>query len=292
MTRKFYTIFILPHAHARFRKIHVSRNFMLTCVSVLALVAVAGALSPHLLLKVRVQSSTLERLQAENVQLRQEKQRYEASLGEIGSQLNAIESVAGRIAGALGMRNLPLPQPAGGAGSSGSMRRGGWVQEELVALQTRTQSLNLSFEQINQAWEQRVKLLASTPSLRPVQGYLGDGYGFRLDPFTGEREFHKGLDIVASHGEPVRATADGVVVAAGRWAGYGRMVHLSHGYGLGSRYGHLSVILVRPGQRVKKGEVVGLVGSTGRSTGSHLHYEVLKGSAQVNPRKYLSEATL
>jgi murein DD-endopeptidase MepM/ murein hydrolase activator NlpD len=88
----------------------------------------------------------------------------------------------------------------------------------------------------------------------------------------------------------VRAAADGLVTAAGRMSGYGTMIHLAHGYGLGTRYGHLSRVVVVPGQRVKRGDVIGYVGSTGRSTGPHLHYEVFRTGNQVDPRKYLGEA--
>ncbi len=290
MPRKFYTVFILPHAHARFRKLHVSQGFLWTCAAILGLVVVAGALAPHLLLRVRAQSAYLERLERENRRLLQDKTRYDASLAEIGAQLSAIEAAAVRLANAVGLENLPLPRPAGGATEEAVAASGDFgLRGDLTALRNRTEALELSFARIDAAWNERVKLLASTPSLLPVVGYFGDGYGWRDDPFTGQREFHRGLDIVAPHGEPVRAAADGVVVQAGRTAGYGWMVHLSHGYGLGTRYGHLSAVLVRPGERVRKGDVIGRVGSTGRSSGPHLHYEVYRGAAPVNPRAYLSK---
>jgi murein DD-endopeptidase MepM/ murein hydrolase activator NlpD len=152
------------------------------------------------------------------------------------------------------------------------------------------ENLDASFDRLEQAWGDRLKVLASTPSLAPVSGFFSDGYGWRRDPIDGSREFHKGVDIVAPTGTPVRAAADGLVTAAGRMSGYGSMVHLAHGYGMGTRYGHLSRIVVTPGQRVKRGDIVGYVGSTGRSTGPHLHYEVFRAGGQVDPRKYLGEA--
>jgi murein DD-endopeptidase MepM/ murein hydrolase activator NlpD len=152
------------------------------------------------------------------------------------------------------------------------------------------ENLDASFDRLEQAWGERLKVLASTPSLAPVSGFFSDGFGWRRDPIDGSREFHKGIDIVAPTGTPVRASADGLVTAAGRMSGYGAMIHVAHGYGLATRYGHLSRVLVSPGQRVKRGDVIGLVGSTGRSTGPHLHYEVFRTGAQVDPRKYLGEA--
>ena len=129
-------------------------------------------------------------------------------------------------------------------------------------------------------------MLASTPVGFPVPGFISDGFGWRSDPFTGEREFHTGLDIVAAQGAPIRAPADGVVSLAGRVAGYGRFLQISHGYGYQTRYGHLSEVLVKSGQRVRRGELLGRVGSTGRSTGPHLHYEVYKAGQRVNPYRY------
>lgn len=291
MPRKFYTIFILPHAHARFRKIHISRNFLVGIAMCAAAVVALSLAAPHLLLKARAQASYLARLEGENRKLRQDKARFEASLSRIGDQVNAIESVAGRLAKAVGLEQL-TPRPAGGGPEAPLDARGdaqAMLNEELDALARRASGLDESFERINEVVEARLQVLAATPSMLPVPGYYSDGYGWRNDPFTGEREFHKGIDIVASPGTPVLAAADGLVTTAARMAGYGKLVHLNHGYGLATRYGHLSEIRVRPGQRVKKGDVVGFVGSTGRSSGPHLHYEVLRAGAQVDPRKYLSD---
>ena len=123
----------------------------------------------------------------------------------------------------------------------------------------------------------------------PVTGWFSDGFGWRKDPRTGKRQFHRGIDIVADAGTPIVAPADGLVSRATRVADYGKMIDLSHGFGYATRYGHLSEILVRPGQRVRRGDVIGRVGSTGRSTGPHLHYEVFRDGRRVNPWKYLGQ---
>ena len=109
----------------------------------------------------------------------------------------------------------------------------------------------------------------------------------RQDPITGESDYHEGLDISADRGTPVYATADGFVRLAGREGGYGNLVVLEHEYGLETRYGHLSRFLVREGASVKRGDIIGLVGSTGRSTGPHLHYEVRVAGEAVDPRPYM-----
>jgi murein DD-endopeptidase MepM/ murein hydrolase activator NlpD len=289
MSRKFYTIFILPHAHARFRKIHVSRNFIVA-MSMLALsMGVLAASTPHLFFRSRALADHAAVVELENRKLREDKSRYEVEIAQMGERLASVETVAGKLAQAVGVQGLPSERPSGGVGAAlGS--RAELLGEESSALRKRMENLDVSFDRLEQAWGERLKVLASTPSLAPVSGFFSDGFGWRRDPIDGSREFHKGVDIVAPTGTPVRAAADGLVTEAGRMAGYGSMIHLAHGYGLGTRYGHLSRLMVTPGQRVKRGDVIGLVGSTGRSTGPHLHYEVFRTGVQVDPRKYLGES--
>ena len=131
--------------------------------------------------------------------------------------------------------------------------------------------------------------LALVPYRKPVVGEIEftSGFGVRMDPFVGRPAMHTGLDFRASMGDPVRATANGKVVSAGWSGGYGRMVEIDHGHGLSTRYGHLSAIDVSVGQSVKIGQVVGEVGSTGRSTGPHLHYETRIDGEAVDPQKFL-----
>jgi murein DD-endopeptidase MepM/ murein hydrolase activator NlpD len=124
---------------------------------------------------------------------------------------------------------------------------------------------------------------------KPLEGEidLASGFGLRQDPFNGSPAMHTGLDIHGENGDPVRASADGTVTAAGWTGGYGRAVDIDHGNGLSTRYAHLSAIEVRVGQSVKIGQIVGKVGSTGRSTGPHLHYETRVRGEAVDPQKFL-----
>jgi len=130
--------------------------------------------------------------------------------------------------------------------------------------------------------------LARTPSIWPT-GFrrITSNFGYRSDPFGGFNALHTGLDIAGDYGSPIQATADGIVELAGWDGGYGNSVVISHGNGLSTRYGHMSDIKVKVGQTVKKGETIGLMGSTGRSTGTHVHYEILKNGVPVNPISYL-----
>ena len=135
--------------------------------------------------------------------------------------------------------------------------------------------------------ERRNALAAATPSIWPAAGWLSSSFGRRNDPFTGGSDFHTGLDISADRGAPVRATADGSVVSARASGSFGNLVVLDHGYGIRTRYGHLSRFAVFEGQQIRKGEIVGYVGSTGRSTSPHLHYEVLLNGRPTNPMRLL-----
>jgi septal ring factor EnvC (AmiA/AmiB activator) len=130
-----------------------------------------------------------------------------------------------------------------------------------------------------------------TPAIWPVMGHITDSFGQRLDPFSGEGAFHTGVDVAADYGAPVHATADGVVLDAGQHSGYGRVVIVDHGFGLTTWYAHLSSYAVISGTRVKRGEVIGYTGISGRSTGPHVHYEVRMNNAPVNPWRYMKNAS-
>jgi len=135
--------------------------------------------------------------------------------------------------------------------------------------------------------ENQKVLLASTPSIWPTKGWLSSGFGYRKSPFTGEKEFHRGIDISTRLGGPILAPADGIVAKVYWDHGYGRTMIIKHGHGLFTKYAHLKKILVKKGQFVRRGETVALVGNTGRSTGPHLHYEVHLNRVPVNPLHYI-----
>ncbi|MDP9146187.1 MAG: M23 family metallopeptidase [Acidobacteriota bacterium] len=126
-----------------------------------------------------------------------------------------------------------------------------------------------------------------TPAIWPVLGHITDSFGERLDPFSGEGAFHTGVDVASDYGAPVHATADGVITTAQTHAGYGRVVVIDHGFGITTWYAHLSSFSAVPGARVKRGEVIGYTGISGRSTGPHVHYEVRMNNAPINPWRYM-----
>lgn len=145
----------------------------------------------------------------------------------------------------------------------------------------------LDFEDLIKELEQKRNLLASTPSIRPVDGWITSRFGYRKSPFTGRKEFHSGLDISNRNGTKIMATANGTVSFAARKMYIGKLIIIDHGHGRVTKYGHLDKILVKPGQKIKRGDVIGHLGNTGRSTGPHVHYEVRINGTPVNPLKYI-----
>jgi len=158
----------------------------------------------------------------------------------------------------------------------------GLIRSVLSGLESRLQIVSRNVERLN-------ALAAATPSIWPAMGWLSSSMGPRKDPITGGADYHKGLDIAGDRGEPVYATAAGTVRQAGFQGDYGNMVVIDHGFGLETRYGHLLKLLVKPGTKVERGDVIGQLGSTGRATGNHLHYEVLAGGRLINPIGLLTQ---
>ena len=145
----------------------------------------------------------------------------------------------------------------------------------------------ISYEEIYNAIKHRSPQIKSTPSIRPVNtGYISDGYGYRRDPFTGTRQFHYGIDISSPSGTPVYATADGVIRSTNHSSTYGKIIKIDHGYGYSTFYAHLSKMIIKPGEVIKRGQKIAEVGCTGRSTASHLHYEVRQFGINKNPLDY------
>jgi len=160
---------------------------------------------------------------------------------------------------------------------------------QLNSLEKKSFSLRGEFDELQEYYSSRNILLSSSPSILPVIGYPSDRFGMRKDPFTGKASFHPGIDFSAPLGMKVVATADGVTSFSGRQSNYGRLVILEHRFGLTTKYGHLRKMVVNPGQFVRKGEVIGYVGATGRATGPHLHYEVRLNGRALNPLRFLYE---
>lgn len=149
-----------------------------------------------------------------------------------------------------------------------------------------------SLEELFEVLKGREIQIASTPSILPVQGWVTSHFGYRIDPFTGRRALHKGLDVAAREGAPIVAPADGVVTFAGSYGTFGNALMIFHGYGISTLYAHANELDVNVGHKVKRGDIVARVGNSGKSTASHLHYEVIVHGVHVDPRKFVLDRSL
>ena len=210
----------------------------------------------------------------------------------VGGEASIATEPAQSGMGAVGMHKLPS---AGGEGrmiADGDAKPPGEdpdLLKQLDSLDKKVKAQEQEARALKSYFEDQQALLASAPSIWPVRGWVTSDFSVRLDPYTGERVMHEGIDVATGMGTPVRAPADGTVVFAGQEGGYGHVLVLDHGYGLKTRYGHLSRINVKVGEKVKRGQFVAAVGNTGRSTGPHLHYEVRVNGVADNPRKFILE---
>ena len=222
------------------------------------------------------------RIERENRRLRAENEQQRKELQNLNNRVDAVEDTSRKLAEVSGVQeeNKTVHGQGGPARPVDSAAA-------LVALELKTAKL----ERELRMYEGFLREHGMTPSIWPVIGKLESGVGGRRNPFGGRGyEYHEGQDIDAGYGTPVQAAATGRVIIAGRQRGYGNVVYVDHGSGLSTRYGHLSEIDVSVGQTVTRGQTIGLVGSTGRSTGPHLHYEVRINNQPVDPRQYLPGA--
>ncbi len=219
--------------------------------------------------------SEVDRLREDNERLLAEHEALISRLWKLQIQLTTHER-----------RTQALAQVAGVELEEASLGMGG-VDPETGLAATRLDTLSSRSARLGQLLDDVETRLAEIPSVVPALGPITSRFGYRTDPLTGERSFHRGIDIDGEPGEAVYAAASGIVRLAGRNGALGNAVRLSHGAGVVTRYGHLSGIAVEIGQEVEQGDIVGFVGRTGRATGTHLHFEVLVGGRPVDPLRYI-----
>jgi murein DD-endopeptidase MepM/ murein hydrolase activator NlpD len=227
---------------------------------------------------VKLQNYNLQRT---NRELKEENQEAKSKYDQLQSRLAALDTTQAKLAEVSGVsRTADVSKGIGRGGPNGDTKVAD-IEETFAALESELRYIKDVFDR------NQIKL-ASTPSGWPVRGYITDGFGTRRNPFGGGYENHAGLDIATNHGSAIDATADGRIIFAGMYGGYGNIVVIDHGYGITTRYGHMSQIGVRVGQHVTRGKTIGAVGSTGRSTAPHCHYEVRLHDRPVNPLNYIS----
>jgi murein DD-endopeptidase MepM/ murein hydrolase activator NlpD len=283
MAKRHHTIILIPHAHAKLRKWQVTNLQIGIGVASLLVLTLAAAFFTWSHFSTNVNPVEIAHLKHENEQLHKTNLTFESSLKKLQDQLTEYEDRTRQLAIVAGVESLESGTEAGIGGAPADEVELG----DLPAIEERAGQIAGALDAVEAKLDERVRWISSTPAIAPVKGIFTSGFGFRSDPLTHGRGLHQGVDIAAAPGQPVRASADGVVVRAGTIGGLGQAVYIAHGFGLTTRYGHMSRIEVRPGQRIKRGEILGRVGSTGRSTGYHLHYEVRVDGDPVNPLAYI-----
>ena len=232
-------------------------------------------------------------LRLDNARLGIENSDYRATAQELGGNIASIQAIIDDLAArtpldALRVRATTERLPAAMAAALRPNVAGPVPGQTFGNLRRLLDSLTDKLEAVRHGVAFREALAEATPTLWPVDGWVSASYGYRRDPFTGVRDHHPAIDISTRPGEPVYATATGLVSSAKRNGAYGNLVEISHGFGLNTRYGHLSTFAVRSGDTVQRGDLIGHAGATGRATGNHVHYEVWVNGRTINPLRLIS----
>ncbi len=289
MGKRHHTVIFVPHARAKLRKWRVTNLQLGIALASIFLVTLFSVFITVQFFSSDVDADQVARLRDENENLRRVNESFETGIRQLQEKLTDYEDRTLQLAIIAGL------DPAAGGNEAGIggepfVAAGRGDRSDFVALEDRATRLEGNLDQIENRLEERLRWISATPAIAPAKGIVTSNFGTRRDPITGGVAFHQGVDIAAAPGQKVRAAADGIVVRAGRIGSLGKAVYIAHGFGLTTRYGHMSKLAVQAGQRVKRGDVVGYVGSTGRSTGYHLHYEVHLDGRPVNPVAYILDA--
>jgi len=267
----------------RFFNLSVPAYAIYLGIAGLVAILVCGSLLGSFAVSRLTDSGRAVRLARENSLLKAKVAAYAAAMDTFRQFMVAAEQMDNKLRASVSLPLIPSDIRLMGIGGSQPPSPEPRVDAMLRRVRLEQQSL----AEIQVALKEQESRLQYVPSIWPVQGWVGSGYGYRRDPFTGRREMHAGLDIVAPAGTPVAATGAGRVVYAGWKAGWGRCVEIDHGSGIRTFYAHCRSLKVNSGQKVSRGDVIATVGNSGRSTGTHLHYGVLASGKWVDPNNYV-----
>jgi murein DD-endopeptidase MepM/ murein hydrolase activator NlpD len=290
-----YTILIANRNTGAVRRLSLARR---TAIAVLASVTLVPLLIG--LGASRVDPVELESLRLANESLKIENDSYRVATGELAEQISSLQAALTQLgeqaaldpAARQALERLPgvmRSRATGGAAAAAAALPTTSPDTTIGVLKGLLGALENGLATVKTSVESQQALARSTPSIWPLAGWLSSGFGNRRDPFDGTADFHPGLDIAANMGTPIRATADGTVKAAAYNGNYGNAVLLEHSSWISTRYGHLSRFAVRAGQEIRRGDVIGYVGATGRATSAHLHYEILLNGQPINPLRLLAK---
>lgn len=303
MSTKHYTILIVPDGSPRTRRLRVSRWFLSRSLFLIGLFLAAATLAGVHYYKSVEDLSENQMLRSENVRLRSDLKRVRERIAHIGATLDRVEHFDQKLRaiarlsdperqlaiGPVGMLDTDEKDSPSARAMLSAVVDPKLLSNKLDTLENAAARQEASLQELESYFEKQNTLLASMPSIWPARGWVTSDFGQRVDPFTADRIMHRGIDIGAAHGTQIKAPSDGLVIFAGVDGGYGKVLVLDHGYGVKTRYAHLSEISVTVGDHIKRGERIGAIGNTGRSTGPHLHYEVRINGVPENPRKFILE---
>lgn len=290
-----YTILIANRNSGAVRRLSLARRTAMLALGGLTLVPLFLGLAAS-----RVDPIELESLRLANESLTIENESYRSATGELTGQISSLQQALTQLGeqaeldpeARRALESLPAVirsrATGGGAAVSAASTPAPSPDTTIGVLKGLLGVIESRLASVKTSVEGQQALARATPSIWPLAGWLSSGFGNRKDPFNGSADFHPGLDIAADKGTPVRATADGTVKSAGYNGNYGNAVLIDHGFSISTRFGHLSRFAVRPGQEIRRGEVLGYVGSTGRATAAHLHYEILLNGQPINPLRLLA----
>jgi murein DD-endopeptidase MepM/ murein hydrolase activator NlpD len=287
---KRFTILVIPEGSHQVRRFGVRLSVLkrIAAAAVVLALGLAGLITDYVL--TNLDQNELERLQVENLSQREELHRLIVKLEDLRQEIVVLAQNDAKVR-VMAKLSAPKSDSMVGVGGPATQedvnREFSVIQQRIDEVRRQIDLRRESQEEIQGILNDQRSLLAAKPGGWPVKGWLTSSFGMRRDPFNGRRKMHEGLDIAARTGTSVTATADGIVSSVKTEPGYGKVVILDHGYGYRTIYGHNSKYYVKVGQRVRRGERIAAVGNTGRSTGSHVHYEIRLNGVPVNPRKYL-----
>ena len=296
MPKKLFSLIIVPHHKGKSKTISLSKKFLkvLSGISVFLSLVLVGLLVDYFTLNIVRQK--YKELLIENVKQKEIIVQYQDSINELQTKIQYFENYAKKLNVMAGLKSPDVLKEVGigsGAGNSRELSPPDISQDinlnSLNSVSQKAEGIEKNLNTLVNFFESQSLRLAGTPSILPTKGYWVSSYGWRDDPFTGKRIFHRGIDIATYFNNPVVATADGVVVQTTRNKIGGNTIKISHRGGYVTVYCHLNKFLVNPGQKVKRGDTIGLIGKTGKALGPHVHYEIRLNGKSVNPYYYILE---
>jgi murein DD-endopeptidase MepM/ murein hydrolase activator NlpD len=298
MAKKFFSVIIVPHSKTNFKTLTFSKRSMRVLIGGAALVLVVLAVILVDYFSMTYIRSKYRTLASENTEQKEKIVNYEGYIERLKTTISSFENYAKKLNIMMGFKSPDVIRGEPGLGG-GDPELEGAVEpapdpqsipfSAIQDLSLKADSVEKNLGSLVDLLESQTAKLATTPTIWPAQGWFSSPFGYRIDPFTGKRAFHAGIDIATNLGNPVVATADGTVVEATFNKFLGRTVIISHGGGIITQYGHLNKYIVKAGQRIKRGDLLGYIGKTGKALGPHLHYEVRINGTPVNPYNYILE---